>query len=384
MSDIGFRCGVFLLILPVLAGGCATVPPSHPALLAANSVVPTPSPTATAFPPPGKDVRVPVLPAPTRSFPPVKPATVRLPIDVTFPQGGGTFQQVSDWVESGITRVAQEPLLRNRMGALWASMAAPIRLDDNLWLVIRPTSLSVGRMRTDLKRAATLHAVVEMTAAPEVVFGPMPLTTPTTMPPLQPFQPGPGTFQAMTNTHIAYADANQFFSDPRMGIVGQVLPGSGERKLTIEGVRVYGSGGKVIVEAKVRYNPLILNLSDKPAHLTLYLRGTPRYLPKRRVFDLPDLDYDIKSGDLMLEIADFVFKGDFRDQLRRVAVVPVGAKMDILKEKITKKLNRALDRYAHLRTQVNTFDVLDGYADNEGLVARVTFKGTATLEVIWR
>lgn len=378
----------FLLFLSFLAAGCGTVPPPHPARPITEflpSAVPTPYPTLSsvpsAVPSPDTDVK---MPAPTRTFPPVKPGMVRLPIDVTFPQGGGAFQQISNLVKSGITQIAQEPVLKNRMEALWLLMASPIRLDDNLWLLIRPASLSVGKMRTDLKRATTLHTVLEMTASPEVIFGPMPLITPTAMPPLQPFQPGPGIFQAMGNTHISYEDANRFFRDPRMGIIGTVLPGSGERKLTIKGIRVYGSGGKVVVEVKVLYNPLIVNLSDKPAKLTLYLRGTPRYLLKRRVFDLPDLDYDIKSGDLMLQVADLMFKGDFRDQLRRIAVVPVGAKMDILKAKITKKLNRALDRYAHVRTQVNTFDVLDGYADNEGLVARVTFKGTATLEVIWR
>ena len=118
--------------------------------------------------------------------------------------------------------------------------------------------------------------------------------------------------------------------------------------------------------------------------MTLYLRGTLRYLPKRRIFDLPDLEYDIKSNDLMVQVADFILKSDFKNELRRIAIVPVGAKMDILNAKINQKLNRALGRYTHVRTQVSSFEVLDGYADNEGLEARITLKGTATLEVVWR
>lgn len=324
------------------------------------------------------------LPPQNRHFPPTRPGIVRMPVIVTFPQGQGPFQHFVNLLKGGIKQVAQEEVIKSRLGALWTKMQFPIRLDKNLWLQIHPSSMSVGEVRTDLKLASTLHAEVEMTASPQVIFGPKPLVTPVPMPPLVPFQPGPGIFEVRANTHIDYEDANRFFRDPRMNIIGKVLPGTGDRKLTIVGLRLLGEGGKVVVEVKLHYNPLIVNLGDKPADLTLYLRGTPRYLSGSRVFELPDLQYDIKSSDLIVQVADFILKSDFRDQLRRIAVVKVGEKMDILKAKMQKKLNRGLDRYAHVRTQVDTFEVLDGYADDTGLEARVTFKGTASLLVIWR
>jgi hypothetical protein len=203
------------------------------------------------------------------------------------------------------------------------------------------------------------------------------------MPPLRKYQPGPGNFQAMSNTRISYQEINQYFKDPRLKIIGMVLPGSGDRKLTLEGIRLYGSGGQVVVEVKVHYNPLIINLGGKPAKLTVYLRGTPRYRPKGQVFDMPDLDYDIKSSDLMVQIADMVLKSDFRNALRKAAQIPVGNNMEVVKGKINKALNRPLGPYAQLHAQVNSFKVLDGFADNEGLDVRLSLKGTATLEVIW-
>ena len=335
-------------------------------------------------PAPTKDVSVPVLPAPIRSFPPVKPGLIRLPVIVTFPKGGDIFQHIANLVKGGIKQVAQETVLKSRMRELWAKMESPLRMDKDLWLLIQPESLSVGMMRTDLKQASTLHAVLEMVASPEIRFGPKPLTTPVEMPPLGPFQPGPGIFQAMANTHINYEDANRYFRDPRMKIIGKVLPGTGERKLTIEGIRLYGSGGKIIVEAKLHYNPPVISLSDQPAKLTLYLRGTPRYLSNRRVFDMPDLEYDIKSNDLILELADFILKSGFKNELRRVAIIPVGSKLDKLKLKMLRHLNKPLGHNAHITTQINSFEVLDGYADNEGLEVRATLMGAATLEYTWK
>jgi hypothetical protein len=238
-------------------------------------------------------------------------------------------------------------------------------------------------MRTDLKRVSTLHTVLEMTALPIIIFGPKPEAEPIPIPKLQKFQPGPGTFRAITNTRVSYAEANAYFKDPRLKLIGMVFPGTGDRKLTLEGVRLYGSGGQVIAEVKLHYNPPIINFTGKPAKLTVYLRGTPRYLPKERMFDLPDLDYDIKSNDLLVEIADWIFKSDFKDQLRKIAVLPLGNKLDLIKAKVDKALNRPLGKFVSLKTQVTVLRVLDGFADNEGIEVRLAIQGNATMEVLW-
>lgn len=348
---------MFLFLLP----GCATLPPHFVA----------------------------ILPAPVRSFPPVKPGLVRLPVEITFPGGGDILQHLANFIKGGLKQFVPDPgglpglNLKAHMDNLWEKMQEPIFLDKDLWLLIRPRTMSVGIMRTDLKRASTAHSVLEMTALPEILFGPKPLATLQSLPPLAPFRPGPGTFRAMSNTRISYSEANQYFRDPRLKLKGMVLPGTGERKVTLEGIRLYGSGGQVIAEVKIQYNPPIINFTGKPAKLTLYLRGTPRYRPKLRVFDLPDLDYDIKSNDLMVQIADWIFKSDIKNQLRKVALLPLGAKLDVIKGKINKALNRPLSRFATLHTQVTAFKVLDGFADNEGIEVRLAIQGNATMEVVW-
>ncbi len=330
-----------------------------------------------------------VLPAPVTSFPPVKPSLIRLPVEVSFPSGGDVLQHLSHFLRGGVQHLRPElpglPGLnwKAHMRDLWVKMQAPIYLEKDLWLLIRPESMSVGRMRTDLKKRSTAHTVLEMTANPEIIFGLRPAFTPRAMPPFGRFQPGPGIFQAMSNTRISYKEANQYFKDPRLKLNGMVFPGTGERKLTLKGIRLYGSGGKVIAEVKLQYNPPIINFTGKPAKMTVYLRGTPRYLPRQRIFDLPDLDFDVKSNDLMVQIADFIFKSDLKNEIRRIAKLPIGLKMDILKEKMNKALNRPMGRFTRIHTQVNSFNVLDGFADNEGIEVRLSVKGTATMEVIW-
>jgi hypothetical protein len=324
-----------------------------------------------------------VVPPPIRSFAPAVPGMVRLPVVINFPQGGDIIQKIVNLFKGGIKQLAQDLVLKSKMKGLWDQMQAPIFLDKELYLFIQPRSMSVGQMKFDLKGGSTTRAVLEMTSNPQLVFGPKPLPLKVPMPPLARFQPGPPGFEATSNVHMDFADANRYLADPRIKIDGTTLPDTGNRKLVIHQIRFYGSGGKIIVEVKISYNPFPINLNSQPAHLTVYLRGTPRYVPKDRVFDLPDLDYDVKSSDLLVRIASWIFKSDFKNQLRRIAKFPVGAKMDILKVKVSKALNRPFGPMMNLQTQVDYFDVTDGYADNEGIEMLLSIKGTSTLQVNW-
>lgn len=353
--------GLFLMLLSLSGAGCGTVP----------------------------TVRGPVLPAPVTSFPPVAPSLVRLPVDIVFPSGGDIFQHLANLVKGGFKQFT--PDLYNLPGLgmdshikdVWGKMQEPIYLEKNTWLLIQPATIAVGMVRTDLRKVSTIHTEIEMTAEPEIIFGPKPLVAYTKMPPLQIFQPGPGIFQAMSNTRMTYQEATQYLMDPRLKLIGMVFPGSGDRKLTLEGFSFSGSGGRVRVAVKLHYNPLVINLGGKPAELTLFLMGTPRYNAKERMFDFPDLDYDIKSTDLVVEVADWLNKSGFTDQLRKSVKIPLGPRLDIFKARMNKVLNRPLNLFTRLNTQVDSLKVLGAFADDEGIEMRISVMGTAFLEVIW-
>lgn len=329
------------------------------------------------------------MPARVTGFPPVQPSLVRLPVQIIFPRPGDLLQHLTNFVKGGLKIVIPDLRgipglhMQSHINEIWEKMQEPIFLEKDTWLLIRPSTIAVGMVRTDLKKESTLHTEMEMTAEPEIVFGPKPVVAYVKTPKLHHFKPGPGIFQAMSNTRISYKEAAQYLLDPRLKLIGMVFPGSGDRKLTLEGFRFSGSGGKVKVAVKLHYNPMVINFGGKPAELTLYLRGTPRYLPKQRVFDFPDLDYDIKSSDWVVQIADWLNKGDFTDQLRRIVKIPIGPKMDFFKGRINKVLNRNLSRFTRLNTQVDSLKLIGAFADDEGIEMRLSIMGTAFLEVVW-
>ena len=335
---------------------------------------------------PLRDVEV--LPAPVRNFSLPKNAIVRMPIEIRFSDKGGLFQPLADLFKTGTLDVMPYvdaiPGFKGRLSGLWKVIQKPIFIDRDVWLTITPVALGVGRMRIDPQKPRTAHTILEMVARPELFFGKQPPTAAqSAMPPLLSFKPGPVTFIATSNLQMTYAEANTFVKDPKMGIIGKPLQGTGDLKVIIQGLRFYGSGGKVIVEVKLSYNSPVLNLDDKRSRLTIYLRGTPRYLAKERVFDFPDLDFDIKTNDFLVQAADWALKPVVLDQFRKISRLPIGVKTDQLKARMNTVLNRPIDKMGRLDTKVDSFDVIDGFADNEGVEARVNLRGTAVMELNW-
>jgi hypothetical protein len=99
--------------------------------------------------------------------------------------------------------------------------------------------------------------------------------------------------------------------------------------------------------------------------------------------DFPDLDLELQSANLLVKVAGLFYKSRIRDVLRKKARFPIADKLEMLKVKMTKALNRPLGRFANLKTQVETLEVWDLYADKQAIVVRTSIKGNAALEVTW-
>jgi hypothetical protein len=174
-----------------------------------------------------------VLPAPIRNFPLPPNAIVRIPVEIRFSDKGGLLQPLADLFKTGTLDVMPYvdaiPGFKGRLGSLWKVIQKPIFIDRDVWLTVNPVALGVGRMRIDPQKPKTAHTILEMVARPELFFGKQPPPSiQTAMPPLMSFKPGPVTFRATSNLSMSYREANNYFKDPKMGIIGKPLKGTGD------------------------------------------------------------------------------------------------------------------------------------------------------------
>lgn len=272
---------------------------------------------------------------------------------------------------------------QTRVNDAWDKLREPIKLDRNIWLQIQPESISLGPSRLrGLPNSPRIETTVELTARPKVVFGDEPPALKAKLPPFAPYQPGPDRFRAESNLRISFEEVTRILTDPRTGLMDRPLDKNGDHDLRITGIRAYGSGGKMVVEAKIQYSPL-LNLSGKPAKLTIYLIGTPRYRAKTRTIDFPDLDFDIKTSDFLVQVADFVVGSNMTTQIRRQAVIRIGKKLKDLKQRLSDILNRPLGKNVRLETKLQSLKMEDVFVSGNGLEGRVVLEGRTIVKVDW-
>ncbi|HJT24390.1 MAG TPA: DUF4403 family protein [bacterium] len=273
--------------------------------------------------------------------------------------------------------------MANKAKEFWVKIQEPIRMAQDTWLHIEPESLSVGdyRLVPDPKNPR-LETVFEFDFQPEVVFGEKPKVEINQMPPLKDYKPGPEGFHIEQNLVISFNEVNKLLVDPKIGILNKALPGSGNHNLKIDHLYIYGSGGQLVVQAEVEYQP-ILNLSSQPAKLTVYLLGTPLYHEDEQTIDFPDMDFDIKTSDFLVQVAEFVVGSGMKEQLRKEAVIDVGKDMEKLKQQMTKVLNRPLGSHARLKTTITSLKMEDAYITDYGIEGRVAMDGDASVDVDW-
>jgi len=271
--------------------------------------------------------------------------------------------------------------IKPQAAEMWDVVQEPIYLDKGIWLLIRPERVGVGWMRASPEKK--IETVLEIEAHPVVIFGSEPAVQKRPLPPLKPVPPGPLGFHAVSTLQIGFPEINRRLVDSATGIVGRTLKESGDFKAKVTSLKIFSLGGQVGVKAEVEYNPIV-NLKDGPSSLTLYLKGTPHYDARKRRFDFPDLDFDLKTGDLLLQTAKWLLKSDMRDQLRKQAKVPLGPKLDEVKKRMDEVFNRPLGPHTELTAKVDSLKVVDAFTDDKGFVAQVSLDGQATLHVTWK
>ncbi len=334
-----------------------------------------------------------------RAFNPPPPAVIRLPVKLAFPKLTAIPKDLTGWLDREIHKLADPPrksgLYRwlvypfpvlsdpTDIAKLWDALQEPIFIDKDIWLLIRPEALSTGLAQADKHNPLLWNVVLEMIAHPVLSFGEKPRVEKRLLPPLRPYKPGPTGFHAEGNTAISFKEANLILADPKSGLVDYPIRGTGSYHLRVKGVQLYGAGGRVIAQTRIEYDPLI-NLGGKPSQMTIYFRGIPQYDPATEVFYLRRLDFDVRTGDLLMRVASWIFKSDILEALRRKAHIPIGGKLNQLKERMNEVLTRPVGEHSNLRTQVDSFRVLNAFVDRDGIQVQMSLDGTAELTLLDR
>lgn len=200
-----------------------------------------------------------------------------------------------------------------------------IPLDKYGYLKINPSAVKMGKMNSNKD---TLQATLGIYCYPELHSDSTNNYTASFLPPLQTADLPPG-ITVYTNARYDYgfinSVINQLVKDTSFEIEG--------RKVILKNVILNGAeNGKV--EILVEFD------GDKKG--SLYLIGTPQLDTASQVIIIPDLDYSLKSRDLILNLGKTFFSNRILHTLREKATISIADLVEQNRKSIDAQLNKSV------------------------------------------
>lgn len=260
-------------------------------------------------------------------------------------------------------RVAEVDV-RGRLQDVWETLQEPHELTDDVWLMVNPEGVTRGRT---VGEGTVLTIQVGLTARPRLVVGPRPAVVYSSLPELGEGEL-PEEARILIEGFARYRSVGERLTEE---LGGQALTFGGNTiQLRELGVQPIG-GGRVALEVSF----------DGSARGTLFLVGTPRLDRAAGVVQVPDLEFDVQTRNLLVGGLAWLAGGNLEAFLRERAQVPVGEIMTLAEEQLRRGINRRLSDEVTVEGEVLGSDLLEVLADSPGLLVRASARVRAVLRI---
>lgn len=248
----------------------------------------------------------------------------------------------------------------------WRRLFNPFKIPGtyDAWLAITPYSVSLvpiqgaeGHIRLGAAITSDVECLLENVPTSGKV---------TALPTIQPLELPSDTFKINLLTDIPYTTINR--------MIGEQLSDStfvfGKRRIIFETFRVYGTNGKMAVETKV----------SGSIKGTLYLTGMPYFNPADTTLRIKDLQFDMKTRNLVMSSAKWLFNGKIERMISRSVAIPFTSNLSEIEQQITRFfVHYPLGYGFELNGKLAKLYVSDLYLSPESVKANVIFSGNLSL-----
>lgn len=255
--------------------------------------------------------------------------------------------------------------VRRQFQEWWDIIAEPVRLADDVWLLLTPEAVGRGPIHGT---GDGIETTLTMRARPRVVISPsIPEVEASQIPPLESIEPGDG-LRIFAEAQADYAELAGLLRNE----LGDRDLTAGGRKLRIRSVTILGVGdGRISVALRVS--------GDVAGDL--YLVGTPVYDGLTGQIAVPDLDFDVGTREALVAGAAWVARVGLVESFREKARWPSAPAVDWARAQVQAGFNSRLSDEVRLEGQVDTVSVVGVHAGTTSLRIRAEVRGRARLVV---
>lgn len=266
-------------------------------------------------------------------------------------------------VEKDIDKQIGSVDLRPEVEKVWQALQSPIDLSGYGKLHLMPEKLSLGKMNF---KGDSAFVDVAISSKPVVYIGKQPQTE-KLLPPLSDYSAGNG-FSISLDVEAQYDSLSRVVTS---AIKGKIVELNG-KQIIFEELIIQSAHGKQL--------NLALRFSGSKKGI-LYLNATPSFDSKLQLLSFPDIDYDIKTKNLILKSAKWLFDKRITDTLKEKAIIDMKTYLDEMKVLINEQLNQEISSGVYMSGKVHKLEAELLHPGNHYLFIRFLSQGNLSIRM---
>lgn len=220
----------------------------------------------------------------------------------------------------------------------WRELQQPIRVPGSFpaVLYILPETLSLGPIQPGTAAVALQAGITARVIMTTDTLTKRPAIRP--MPVLQKAELKEPDVKLMLTASLSYTQLSQL---AQQNIGGQTFEfEGGKHKITIEQIDISGLGTTLLAKVKLKGSAKAGLFGKKKIDGIYYFTGTPYYDKAKQEIRIANFDFDVKSKDLLLKSAEWLFKSNFKKQVESQLRYPLAPELAQLRKTAEAALNK--------------------------------------------
>lgn len=249
---------------------------------------------------------------------------------------------------------------------LWNKLTPSYNLYGLGWLQLNPQKIRLNNL---FARKDSLNVYLGLTARPVIRFE-KPMTGTTLVPGLSDFSHYPGFnifLDAVLNYDSLSTLLNNKIKDKRFE-----LEGKGNKYVIIKDSRIYGTGSEKMI-IKIWFAGSNEGIA--------YFTGKPVYDEEKRQIEIREIDFDVKTKNLLLKTADWLFSRRITNEIGKYAKFDLSGYVDSAKLLMNQHLNREWIRGVKSTGLMENLTIIGFYPLSDHLIIRSNASGSLAVKV---
>lgn len=257
--------------------------------------------------------------------------------------------------------------LKSQVQFLWNKLNTSYDLYGLGWLKINPQKIRLLNM---FARNDSLNIFLGMTAKPVISFE-RTADLMTIAPNMDNSISKPG-FNIFLDAVLHYDSLSSILNSQLRGQEFDLSKGKQKRMIRVEDCRIYGMGNEKLI--------IKMSFSGSSSGIA-YFTGKPFYDEQKKIIEVRDIDFDVKTKNLLVKSADWLFNKRITNEIAKVSRFDLSQYVDTAKILINRQLNSEWISGVKSYGKINDLKIAGFYPMTEKFIIRSNASGELMIKI---